>query len=335
VPVKLDPLRIVEACYASGADDATWLRGIVEAAAPLDRGLGLTAATYRIAAGKIYPRAMAAHGALPERILSVVAEFWESSPPEMIRAHFCEPPPVALASRLMDRIPGPLRGPVRDFHARCGIADALAVSAVEPDDCGVKLMVPLPDPFAPAPRTSWQLARVSAHLLSGHRLRRSVAEPAGAPDHADAILRADGKVEHAAEEARRGPALEHLVAAVRRAERARGRLRRTDPDEALALWRGLVDGRWSLVDHCDSDGRRFVLARRNEPRVRDVRALTPRERDVAAFVARGHSNKYVAYALGLAAATVAAHLASALAKLGVGSRRELIALLPGAAPQDP
>jgi DNA-binding CsgD family transcriptional regulator len=120
-----------------------------------------------------------------------------------------------------------------------------------------------------------------------------------------------------------------LAAAVRAVERARGRLRTMDPDESIALWRGLVAGEWSLVDRCDADGRRFILARRNRPGVPDVKALTQREREVLAFTARGRSNKYTAYALGLSPSTVASHLASAERKLDARSRRDVIALLTG------
>jgi DNA-binding CsgD family transcriptional regulator len=52
-------------------------------------------------------------------------------------------------------------------------------------------------------------------------------------------------------------------------------------------------------------------------------ALTPTERRVAELVAKGHSNREVAGLLFLSAKTVAAHLTSAYAKLGVRSRTEL------------
>jgi DNA-binding CsgD family transcriptional regulator len=87
----------------------------------------------------------------------------------------------------------------------------------------------------------------------------------------------------------------------------------------------------SLVDHCERDGRRLVLARRNRPDVNDPKALAPRERDVLAYAALGHSNKYIGYMLGLAPSTVAEHLLRAERKLGVGSRGEVIRLLAPAA----
>jgi len=51
--------------------------------------------------------------------------------------------------------------------------------------------------------------------------------------------------------------------------------------------------------------------------------LTPTERRVAELVAEGHSNREVAGLLFLSTKTVAAHLTSAYAKLGVRSRTEL------------
>jgi DNA-binding NarL/FixJ family response regulator len=107
-------------------------------------------------------------------------------------------------------------------------------------------------------------------------------------------------------------------------EKARGRLRRADPDEALQLWRGLVDGTWSLVEHLESDGKRYLLARRNQPGAGEPTALTRSERAVLGFAAMGHQNKYIAYLLGLSASAVTSHLRSAQRKLGLSSRGDLI-----------
>lgn len=63
-----------------------------------------------------------------------------------------------------------------------------------------------------------------------------------------------------------------------------------------------------------------LAARRGIPR---GRALTLRQRQVAARAADGQSNKEIGFALGLSASTVATHLASALDKLGIRTRAEL------------
>jgi len=101
-------------------------------------------------------------------------------------------------------------------------------------------------------------------------------------------------------------------------------LRRTDPNEAADLWQALVDGRWSLMDQHDSDGRRYILARRNAPAAKAQASLTAREQQVLSYVALGQSNKLVAYTLGLSVSAVANLIARASRKLGATSRVELI-----------
>jgi DNA-binding CsgD family transcriptional regulator len=90
--------------------------------------------------------------------------------------------------------------------------------------------------------------------------------------------------------------------------------------------RALVAGRWSLVERCDRDGKRFLLARKNVPEVHEPGALAPAERRVAALLAMGHSQKLVSYELGLGAAAVSQLARAALRKLGVRSRSELVVL---------
>jgi DNA-binding NarL/FixJ family response regulator len=116
---------------------------------------------------------------------------------------------------------------------------------------------------------------------------------------------------------------------LRRAARAIDRARtksRSDEDAALDAWQGLVAGRWSLVDRFDSDGRRYLVARRNDPDVPDPRALTRRERQVLAYAALGHPLKLVAYSLGLSVSTIALHRARAMRKLGLRSQAEVVRL---------
>jgi DNA-binding NarL/FixJ family response regulator len=51
--------------------------------------------------------------------------------------------------------------------------------------------------------------------------------------------------------------------------------------------------------------------------------LTRRERDTAALVAHGKSNRAIARALGIGERTVESHVAGALSKLGFTSRSQL------------
>jgi DNA-binding NarL/FixJ family response regulator len=130
----------------------------------------------------------------------------------------------------------------------------------------------------------------------------------------------DGKV-HEARGAARGALLE-LVDAAKRTERARSRL--ADDDEKLALCTALHDGQWSFVDTTENDGKRMLLACRNEPTTRPLRDLSRRERSVMEYAALGHSNKYIAYELGLSMASVSSILKRVMSKLGLESRSALI-----------
>lgn len=105
-----------------------------------------------------------------------------------------------------------------------------------------------------------------------------------------------------------------------------GRLLQSEPSVAGALWHGLWDGDWVVVGRRPGDGSHGLLLRRRDPNLGDPRALTERERAVLAIVAEGRSNKEAAWILSIATATVATHLGSALRKLGLQSRGELIAL---------
>jgi DNA-binding CsgD family transcriptional regulator len=318
---RFDPIRAVEACYAAADDEGEWLRLLLEAFEPLATELGLCAATYHAGPGGLRLAASAERGDPPITIDGFV-QHWSRARPEVLLAWTAATPAVETTThrfRRLAHLPG-AEELVR-FTQSQGVLDALNVLATDPAGRATVVSALSPRPLRVAPRVLHRLHLVTAHLAAGLRLRRLAGLGA------DAVLDPGGKVEHAEGAARGTEERRSLATAVLRAERARGRLRRSDPDQALGLWRGLVDGRWSLVDHVESDGRRYVLARRNPPGVRDPRALTARERDVAAYVALGHSSQYVAYALGLSSTTVTAHLRSAMRKLGVRTRRELILLL--------
>jgi DNA-binding NarL/FixJ family response regulator len=128
---------------------------------------------------------------------------------------------------------------------------------------------------------------------------------------------------HAEGDARDGTAREALARAVRAIDRARGSLRRHDADEALAVWRALVAGKWSVVEWIDSDGRRLLVAHLNSIDAEDPRRLSGREREVAEFIIYGRSNSEISYALGLAVGHVNRIVRSVLRKLGHARRTDL------------
>ena len=93
----------------------------------------------------------------------------------------------------------------------------------------------------------------------------------------------------------------------------------------LSLWRALVSGEWALVDVYEHNGKRYVVARRNDVRPLLPKPLSPRERQALEFAGRGESNKVIAYEMGICASTVGVLLHRAAQKLGCQTRSELLA----------
>ena len=159
---------------------------------------------------------------------------------------------------------------------------------------------------------------MSAAALGVDAARGGLADPLGGPgDHHHLAGEPSGRDETGA--ARGASHRAKLRSAVRSIDRARG-AREVAVARVLDVWQGLIDGRWSIVDRHDSDGRRFIVAVPNELGVPDRTSLTRQEVQVAALACEGYSDKWIGYTLGLARSTVATHLASAMAKLGVSSR---------------
>ncbi|WP_433710564.1 helix-turn-helix transcriptional regulator [Nocardia sp. CA-084685] len=120
-----------------------------------------------------------------------------------------------------------------------------------------------------------------------------------------------------------------LFAADGRGSDARGAL-----DAAVELYTGL-GASWDTaraVARMRPYGiRRGVRGPRNRPKSGRA-ALTDTERKVAALVAEGFSNSDIAAQMFLSRRTIQSHVSNILAKLGVGSRRDIAAALSGTHP---
>ena len=101
--------------------------------------------------------------------------------------------------------------------------------------------------------------------------------------------------------------------------------RREARDLIHQAWRGLVCGRWRLVDHFDADGRRYVIATITEGDApRRPGSMSEREYEVLSRAASGLTNKEIAMELGVAQSTVRVLVHRAARKLGTVDRAEAL-----------
>lgn len=325
---RTDEVSVIEAAYWLGGTEVEWLTGLAQAAAPLlDEGWGIAASAWNIDAHALKLRALAAVGGPPgfsDAVASVMANAGQSVKMPLLWSGPCTSLSASGTAEIVQRDAGS-----QDL-LRLGIQDSLTIQGVDSGRHCLTLSAFLPTPTRPSRRTVSRWSRVASHLAAGFRVRRVLAEMQASAARpapftgSEAIFTATGRLEYvegAAEHARRS--LAHAVLAV---NRARGNLRADDPDAALDAWKGLIAGRWSLVDHIDTDGKRFLVARKNAPDPDGPEGLSLRERQVLASRARGLALKLIAYDLGLSIASVSKSLQTGMAKLGLSCEPDLVAL---------
>jgi DNA-binding CsgD family transcriptional regulator len=320
--MAVDLLSVLEAGYQPAVSDAEWTRGVLAAVAPaLDQGMGCVGALYDLRKG---PRerfgAPIATSADAQRFVEVAGRA-EAEPgtEEFTTRLFLEGAQLGSASA-KSRLGGAwaTHPAIAKHHGPLGVRDVLGLVTQEPSGVGLAVLMPMRHVRAKPAHDVVLWSRIAAHLAAGLRLRSSRQVPP------EAVATPEGRIVHAEGSARAKAERTSLGRAVRASERARGKLRRRSPEEAVAIWRGLVSGTWSLVDWIDQDGRRYVVARRNQPRSPAWTKLTEAEAQTVAFAALGHSNKLIAYELGVSISTVAMRLSRAAAKVGAPSRVALI-----------
>jgi len=327
-------IDFVEAAYDLQPEPSDWLAALMRTGAPiLDFGLGTFALTLvrppkpgpvviehaqlELAPAGLAERLARLQGELDMRLL------WPISRPGV---------PKTLSEVTRDHAPGAFQHIMRHFDFA---EDGLGVSACGPGGRGIYLIVPLPKTrsLTPRARERWQM--LAAHLGAGYRLRHaalSASETSGTdlPHGAEAVIDPSSfRVTDARGPAKSRGGLDALREAALVVDRARGRMRSTEPEKALELWRALVRGRWSTIDWFDSDGRRYVLGVPNAFGVSDLRGLTEREFQVVAYAASGQINKMIGYHLGISKGRVSSLLGSAMRKLGVNNRAHLVRLFRG------
>jgi len=326
-------IDLIEAAYGLEGSDSDWLAQLIDVGAPvLDHGEGIFAFNY------VHP---ARHGggadvghnglhlrSLPTNFLDRLDAARAVIPPEVFHA-------ITLPG-----FAGTWTEASRDypdvsprFLELLGYSDMFAIFACDPNGVGVFIGAPL-STAGKFTRESRELCQmVGAHIASAFRLRQGLkdtdvrppVDPTGLPHEAEAVFDANGfHIVDAVGPAKEATVAEVLRDAARGVDAARGKLRNHDPQQALETWTALVNGRWSMLDWFDTDGRRYILAMPNAPEVRDPRGLTEQECQVVAYVALGERNNLVAYRLGLSPARISSLLRSAMRKLGVKSKAALV-----------
>lgn len=311
---------VVEAAYrVDGRDFAAWAEGLLEATAGLlDRGLGV--ALWHVSLSDV--RDLGSHTRnTPPLYLEGADDLFEQVPLKRWRKSFGR---SVWIGEGIDLLGPPFDAYIRtQVEKRYGAQSIFGAVVRASATRSLYLNAPLPRAGEPTyDRRLW--LRVMMHIGAASRLVPPGREREASED--DAVLSPSGSVEHAEAHAREPDVRSQLGQAAQAIEYARTRRGRADPHAALAMWRGLVDGRWSLIERLDTDGRRFYVARRNAPCVRENHLLTHRERQVMALAGCAYSNAEIAYALGIAEGTVGSHLTRGMKKMGVARRIELVAL---------
>ncbi len=320
---KTDWIALVEASYDLDGSDQHWLDNLFDCAEPLlDAGMArvgwtfhCTPTTFKLGS---YPTRLpglmkgllrAAHAIAPQAWFDFTyrAGYVVGTGSEIVVPHLPQ----------VRSLPASLTG----GRAK----DVFMAGAQSGTALGMAFGVWLKDERSPTALERKRWPCVSAHLGAGLRLRLAVRDLRLDQGPVEAVLDAAGKVHDARASATSPSARELLRQAVRRIDKARTAQGRSDPDSAMESWTGLVDGRWSLVDRFDTDGRRFIVAVKNDPAHPHPRGLTMGEREVSEFVGLGRSTKEIAYILGVSLSAVTNMTARAQAKLGLSSRTELAA----------
>jgi DNA-binding CsgD family transcriptional regulator len=340
MPPTRDPIAFVEACYELGASEKDWLANVAEQARPLMNANAVLAYHIDTRGGRLAFHEPILAGEHPDddvvaRVRSIGALYSLDDPSfverQKARIHF-----KVVRQLLADPADRLLLTERKTYGPRWaytlgapGVRNLNFFLNHHIDGQGATFMVgSIEDkkPLSAPARVMFQ--RLGAHLKAGLRLRRRVREDLHAVDATPggAILDEHARLVHAEGEAKEAEIRELLEHRAREVDRARAAKHGRDED-ALAIWQGLVDGRWSLVERFDSDGRRFILAHKNPEDVVDPRGLTALESRVVGLAVRGYADKLIAYHLGVAEGTVSSQLSRAMRKLGVTSRVELVRVL--------
>ncbi len=320
-------LDVLDAAYRLDGDDRQWLDRIARSVQrQIDpRRTGVVSFLYSLSSdGRVTPSNVLSYD-VPEPYGAILGQIPLALPPWYVRETFAQHPCGSAVHTGTEQARALARMQMREAFGAIGWRDLFVVNGLDPTGFGVYVAAMRRTAKAPPRPLCTRWTRLAVHLAAAWRLRRTLRDVgARSADSAEAVLAPDGRVAHASEAARTRQARLALAAAARTIDRARTRRGRRQADRVVAEWTGLIEARWTLVDHFEADGKRWLLARRNDVAGVGEAALSPRELQAVAFAALGHANKLIAYEMGIAAETVRVLLHRAARKLGARDREELI-----------
>jgi len=312
---RLSSVRtFLQACYSFSASAEGWLHGLaISANAALGQDLGALAVQFDAS----NPNRVTVRAAASTRRIQGLHSLVDDALSGLDRDYVQESLGKMVATANSNR--GPAQSGITDYMAKVGARDMVALTAADPSGLGVLVLVHQSSACTLEASEFATLARLAMHISSASQLRSEESDASEA-----AVFRPDGHLVRADDDALEGDS----VAALRRAVLATSALRsnRGTAESALERLTSRVDAQWTVVSRFIEGSDEFVVARRNRPPVLQapgMDALSIREREVVSFLALGHSQKAIAYELGLSPSTVRVLIARARLKLGARSGKSL------------
>lgn len=340
-------LGVLDAAYDVDLDEAAWLAGVCAKLRPLieEDGAGVHAFTVDLVAGKLgtpllqggspswerrwmrswwTPFMLALDARSMQTLFSLASVSYAT---DLFAAAQAKVPTLSSLlhkSRLFER-------GVPRLDQRFEYPDSLNLVALDAEGRGLSLVANRTASSRQSPTRAQRstLGALCGHLASAARLRRKVGNTTALLDGADAILDVrNGKLVHQASDPGGAPGRRVLEEAMPRlAQERRASSRSTgEVGETLSMWRALYAGGFSVLEVFTREGRRYVVARRNQPGrpAASASPLSDRELQVLALVARGHPTSEIAYELGLSISAVSRAVARSGHTLGVEGGDDLI-----------
>ncbi|MEY4515052.1 MAG: hypothetical protein RLZZ450_7174 [Pseudomonadota bacterium] len=180
---------------------------------------------------------------------------------------------------------------------------------------------------SPSPRHEPRVFEAINRLMAINLRVRDALENESALELGDAAYETDGLLIEA-----RDPTVQTrdarrlLSAVVKQRERALA-FEPLDEAAALSRWHAVANGHYVMLDHVDTDERRYIVCFRVEPRDAPAFALSRSEQTVIEHILLGARNKTIASMLGVSSPHVTGVAQRALQKLGVSSLTELTRVL--------